>query len=227
MWTTFLRSLFIFFFVLLVMRFMGKREIGQLSVFDFVVSIMIADFAVLSIEDPNMPLINGLIPMLTMISAQILLSYLSLKSRMIRYIVDGKPTILIQNGKIQEREMKKQRYNMDDLLLQLREQNVANVADVEMAVLETSGELSVFLKEEKETLKKEDVWPEKRSSQVFRLPVPLVIDSQVQEDGLKRVGKSRIWLEKQLRKYGYQSVREVFFVSVDHTGKLYIDPRED
>ncbi len=149
--TMLFRSLFIYLFVLLIMRLMGKREIGKLSVFDLVVSIMIADFAVISIENTKMPFVNGLLPIVVMMAAQILFSWLSLKSSTIRNIVDGRPTYIIKNGKINEDEMKKHRYNMDDLLLQLREHKIANVDDVEFAILETTGKLTVFPKEGKVT----------------------------------------------------------------------------
>ncbi|MDA8351934.1 MAG: DUF421 domain-containing protein [Firmicutes bacterium] len=227
MWTMLFRSLLIYLFVLIVLRLMGKREIGKLSVFDLVVSIMIADFAVLSIENTDMPFFSGLVPILVMMSAQILFSWLSLKSATIRHLVDGKPTYLIRNGKIQEEEMRRHRYNMDDLLVQLREKNVANVDDVEFAILETSGKLSVFPKTEKEAVKKEDVLGPPPFPRMMSLPIPLVIDREVQEDSLREIGKDRFWLEEQLKKYGYQDLNQVFFVSVDHTGRLYIDPRDD
>ena len=222
--TMMIRALFIYLFVLLIMRLMGKREIGKLSVFDLVVSIMIADFAVISIENTNMPFVYGLLPIVVMMAAQILFSWLSLKSSTIRNIIDGKPTYIIKNGKINEREMKKHRYNMDDLLLQLREHKIANVDDVEFAILETTGKLTVFPKEGKSPLKKEDLLPSRR---VSRLPIPLVIDSQIQRDSLKMIGQDEAWLRDQLQRYGYKDLDQVFFVSVDHTGKLYVDARDD
>ncbi|PTX55344.1 uncharacterized membrane protein YcaP (DUF421 family) [Melghirimyces profundicolus] len=226
MLTILLRSLFIYLFVLFVMRLMGKREIGKLSVFDLVVSIMIADLAVLSIEDTRMPFIHGLMPIVVMMAAQILFSWLSLKSPTLRHLMDGKGTYLIKNGKIQEEEMKKHRYNIDDLMIQLREKNIADPADVEFAILETSGKLSVFPKEGKQPLTKEDVM-NPPFPRIMRLPVALVIDGNVQEHSLHRIGKDSSWLREELRKYGYHDPNQVFFVSVDHTGRLYIDPRKD
>lgn len=215
--TIILRSLFIYFFVLLVMRLMGKREIGKLSVFDLVVSIMIADFAVLSIEDTKLPLFLGLLPIITMMTVQILLSWLSMKSSSIRHIVDGKPTILIKDGNIQEEEMKHHRYNLDDLMTQLREKNISNVAEVDFAILETSGKLSVFPKNASQG----------EPSQQFFLPLPLVIDGRIQLDRLEQIGKDREWLQNQLERYGYPDTDSVFFVSLDRYGRLYIDPKQD
>ncbi|MDR6226355.1 uncharacterized membrane protein YcaP (DUF421 family) [Desmospora profundinema] len=224
-WTIFLRSLFVYFFVLLVMRLMGKREIGKLSVFDLVVSIMIADFAVISIQDPKIPVIHGIIPMVTMLGAQVFLALVTLKSSRIRAVVEGKPSILISNGKVQEKEMRKQRYNMEDLMVQLREKNISNVADVEFAILEPSGKLSVFPKEEHLPLTKGDYFGE--VDRLSRLPVPVVIDGKVQEDALEDLKKDRSWLMEQLLRYGYPNLKDVFFASIDENGRFYIDPRED
>jgi len=145
----FFRTLFMYFFILMVMRLMGKREIGKLSVFDLVVSIMIADLAVIFIENGDQPVIQGILPIVTLMVTQIALSYLSLKNQTVRHLVDGKPAVLIEDGKIREKEMARNRYNLDDLMAQLREKNIDNIADVEFAILETSGKLSVFPKEEK------------------------------------------------------------------------------
>jgi uncharacterized membrane protein YcaP (DUF421 family) len=213
LWTVILRSFFIYIFVMVIMRMMGKREIGKLSVFDVVVSIMIADFAVLSIEDLKMPLINGIMPIIVVASAQILLSYISLKNAKIRHIVDGEPIVLIRNGKIQEKEMARHRYNLDDLLTQLREKNIAHVGDVEFALLETTGKLSVF--------------PKKNVSSLMKLPLPVIIEGRVQEDALEQIGQNRFWLKNQIQKYGYRDLKEIFFASIDQNGKLYIDPRKD
>ncbi|WP_455428659.1 DUF421 domain-containing protein [Kroppenstedtia eburnea] len=225
--TMLFRSLFIYLFVLLIMRLMGKREIGKLSVFDLVVSIMIADFAVISIENTKMPFLNGLLPIVVMMAAQILFSWLSLKSSTVRNVIDGRPTFIIKNGKINEDEMKKHRYNMDDLLLQLREHKIANVDDVEFAILETTGKLSIFPKEEKAPVLKGDLGDLMSTRRIPRLPVSLVIDSQIQQDSLKQLGLDEAWLRDQLQRYGHKDLNKVFFVSIDHKGKLYVDSRED
>lgn len=225
MWTILLRSVFIYFFVLLVMRIMGKREIGKLSVFDLVVSIMIADFAVISIEDTELPLFHGIIPIIVMVTAQVLLAWVTMKSPPLRNIVEGKPSVLIKNGKIQERELRKQRYNMEDLMVQLRDRNIYDLADVEFAILESSGKLSVIPREEQTPLTKGDFL--QKVDRLTRLPVPVIIDSQVQKESLKQLGQDQEWLEKRLRQYGYKDIHEIFFASVDHRGRFYIDRRQD
>lgn len=143
------RTLFLYFLIVLIFRLMGKREIGELSILDLVVFIMIAEMAVTAIEAPSDPLINTVIPMLILMIIQISLAYLSLKNQKIRHILDGKPTIIINRGKVDEQAMRTQRYNFDDLMTQLRDKNINNVADVEFAILEPTGKLSVIERQKK------------------------------------------------------------------------------
>lgn len=139
-------TVLMYIFIFLSMRIMGKREIGKLSVFDLTISIMIAEIAVFVIEDIERPIYDGFVPMATLVLIQVLVAQISLKSRKLRLLVDGKPSILISDGKLHRGEMRKQRYNIDDLLLQLRGQNIDSPADVEFAILETSGQLTVIEK---------------------------------------------------------------------------------
>ncbi|MDF9843927.1 MULTISPECIES: DUF421 domain-containing protein [unclassified Paenibacillus] len=139
-------TVLMYFFIFLCMRVMGKREIGKLSVFDLTISIMIAEIAVFVIDDIKRPIYDGIVPMVTLVLIQIIVAQLSLKSRKLRLLIDGRPSVLISNGKLNRSEMRRQRYNMDDLLLQLRGQNIVSPADVEFAILETSGQLTVIEK---------------------------------------------------------------------------------
>lgn len=218
-----LRTLFLYFVILFVYRVMGKREIGKLSVFDFVVSFMIADIAVFAIEDPEMPLITGLGPIAVLVFTQIGISYLSLKSRKLREIVDGKPSIIIEKGKINEQEMRRQRYNFDDLLTQLREKNITNIADVEFAVLETSGKLSVIKKPEKESITPEAIGIKVENGGI---PLPVIIDGEVIDENLEKIGKTRLWLKQRLKAYGTTDFQKVFFASVDEKGEMFVDLRD-
>ncbi|MFE8703486.1 DUF421 domain-containing protein [Cytobacillus sp. FJAT-54145] len=204
-----IRTLFLYALIILIFRLMGKREIGELSVLDFVVYIMIAELAVVAIENPKDQLFHSVLPMLLIVMIQILFAFLSLKSKKFRDLVDGKPAIIINNGKIDENEMRKQRYNFDDLLLQLRENNVRNIGDVEFAILETSGKLSVFEKDRKEG----------------GITIPLIIDGVVQEENLERINKNNLWLRQQLRKRGYKEIKDISFCSYQN-GQFYIDVRK-
>lgn len=220
-----LRTLFMYFFVLITLRLMGKREIGKLSLFDLVVSIMIAEIAIFIIEDPKMSIIRGILPILALVITQIGLSYLTLKSKKIRELVEGKPSILIANGRIRDNEMAKQRYTIDDLLTQLREKNIGNIADVEFAILETSGKLSVFPKPANSPETKEEDLNISGQDYYF-LPVPLIADGRVMSKNLHKINKDRIWLKNKLSEYGHNNIEDIYFASVDHKGEFYIDPKD-
>ncbi|MEC0369664.1 DUF421 domain-containing protein [Paenibacillus chibensis] len=142
------RTVLMYFVIYLTLRIMGKREIGKLSIFDLVISIMIAEIGVFVLEDIKRPIYDGIFPMATLVIIQITIAFISLKSRKARLLFEGKPSILVSGGKLHRDEMKKQRYNLDDLLLQLRGQNIENIADVEFAILENSGQLTVIPKSE-------------------------------------------------------------------------------
>lgn len=208
------RTLLLYLLILLIFRLMGKREIGELSILDLVVYIMIAEMASLSIENTKDPLINTLLPIFVLVIIQISLALLSLKSKKFRDIVDGKPTVIINNGKIDEQAMKAQRYNFDDLLLQLREKDVGNIADVEFAILEPSGKLSIFQKNQGS----QDGSEQENGS----LALPLIIDGEIQEDNLLLIDKTSDWLLKQLKEKGYEEPGEISFCSFQN-GEFYID----
>lgn len=142
-----LRVVVVYLLIVLIFRLMGKREIGELGIIDLVVFIMIADIAVIAIERYNESFFKPMLPMGILVLIQIIFSHLSLRSRNFRKLVDGEPSIIIKDGKILEKQMKKQRYNFDDLLMQLRENNIRYISDVEFAILEPTGKLSVIKKE--------------------------------------------------------------------------------
>jgi len=205
---------------------MGKREIGKLSVFDLVVSIMMAEIAVFVIEDPDLALSRAILPIIILMITQIILSYITLKSKKIRELVEGKPTVLIANGKILDEEMRKQRYTVDDLLTQLRDKNINNIADVEFAILETSGKLSVFPKPEHQPVSKKDLNLTGQGKDYYGLPVPLIADGRVMSKNLKKIKKDERWLQQEMVKQGYPKIEDVYFASVDHTGSFFIDPKD-
>ncbi|RJX26501.1 MAG: DUF421 domain-containing protein [Dethiobacter sp.] len=221
MGTVFFRTLFIYFTVLLVMRLMGKREVGQLSTFDLVVAIMIAEIAVFPMQELQKPLYMGVIPMFILVGAEIFISYLCLHCKFLRRFVDGYPSVLIAEGKIMEKEMRKQRYNINDLMGQLRQKNVFNILDVEYAILETSGELSVMLKNTKRSVTPEDL---NLNPAYENIPAPLVLDGEVLPENLEYLGLSRIWLEDELKRYGLE-LKNVLYASMDCQGKLYISEK--
>jgi uncharacterized membrane protein YcaP (DUF421 family) len=221
MLTLLFRTVLVYFIVFLTMRLMGKREIGKLSVFDLVISIMIAEIAVFVLEDIRIPMANGLLPMFTLVFVQVVIAQISLKNEKVRRWFEGTPSVIIDHGKLNREEMSRERYNLDDLLLQLRENRVKNIADVEFAYLEPSGKLTIVEKP-KQAGVTENGRPKIRYE---GLPVPLIMDGKVQDEGLTKVGKTRFWLKSELQAHGVKDFKEVFFCSVDHRGKLYIDKK--
>ncbi|MFE4520606.1 DUF421 domain-containing protein [Cytobacillus firmus] len=201
------RTLFLYAVILLIFRLMGKREIGELSILDLVVYIMIAELAVVAIETPDSNILKNVFPMLLLMVVQIVLAIFSLKSKTFRDVVDGKPTIIINKGKIDENAMRKQRYNFDDLLLQLREKDIAKISDVEFAILESSGTLSVF---------------ERNDSKEGGITIPLIIDGTIQKTNLETINKSDFWLRQELRKEGYKEISNISFCSYEN-GQFYVD----
>ncbi|MGD8188861.1 DUF421 domain-containing protein [Brevibacillus ginsengisoli] len=206
-----MRTLFTYFFILILHRLMGKRELGKMSVFDVVISIMLAEMAVLVIVDVNRPAILFYLPMMLIAGLEIVMAFLSLKSKKIRDWIDGQPEMIMENGEIRDEAMRRNRLSMDDLLLKLRQKDVKSLADVEFAILETNGELSVFPKEQKLTT---------------GLSVPLIIDGEIREEALQRIGQNKFWLKKEIRKYGVKSAKEVSFCSIDSRGIMFIDKKD-
>jgi uncharacterized membrane protein YcaP (DUF421 family) len=223
--TIFLRTVLIYFVVFLMLRLMGKREIGKLSLFDLVISIMIAEIAVFVLEDVEKPVMDGIIPMATLVLIQIIIAYVTLKNRNLRILFDGKPSVIIKQGLIDREEMKKHRYNLDDLMQQLRQNKIMNVADVEFAVLEPSGKLSVVEKslKAKEAETAIDEQGLKGTIRYEGLPLPLIMDGKVQDDNLEKIGKTRFWLKNQLQFKGARDFKEVFYCSIDHRGRMFLD----
>ncbi|MGE7182720.1 DUF421 domain-containing protein [Peribacillus sp. NPDC006672] len=207
------RTTVIYLVIWFLFRMMGKREVGELSVLDLVVSIMIGDIAVLSFEDLERPFVRQTIPMFVLAFLQITLAFISLKSVRFRNFMDGKPQIIINQGKIDEKAMRKQRYNFDDLLTQLREQGINDLNVVKFAILETSGKLSVIKNTQEER------------SESVETPYPLIIDGEIQETNLEKIGKNHFWLRYQLKKMGETNIKEISICGyID--GQFYIDKNE-
>ena len=187
------RTFILYVIVLIVFRMMGKREVGELSLLDFAVYVLIAEVASLAIDNLEQPLMLAIVPIILLFIIQYLNAIFILKNKKMRDAIDGDPTIIIRDGRIVEAEMRKQRYNLDDLFQQLREQGITSVQSVAYAFLEQSGKLSVFQK----------------GKEPFILP--LVLDGYVDDKHLTFIGKNRKWLEDMLRNEGIHSTDEIFY----------------
>lgn len=211
-----------YFYVLFILRLTGKREIGQLSPFDFVVAIIIAELAAIPMEEKDIPLWHGLIPITVLGILEVFLSWLTLVSRPIRLVICGEPQVIIKNGKLLRGEMKKSRYNLDDLMAQLREKGVVDIQDVEFAILENSGRLSVIPKFQKRPLTPGDL---RIPTGYEGLPLVLVMDGEIINGSLKEANVTRDWIIKKLKEKNL-SLEQVLIAYLTADGKLFINERD-
>ena len=177
-WTIIFRTVLFYFLVVIAYKIMGKREVGELGVFDFIISMLISQLIAICIENYKDPIWFVIVPTLILVLFQIVFSFLSLKSNKFRDILDGKESVIISNGKLNFSEMKKQKYNLNDLLLQLRDKGIRTIEEVDYAILETNGKLSVFQKQDD-------------NNNVF--PLPLVLDGVIEENN--ELSKKKINLD--------------------------------
>ena len=219
---TFFRSIVLYIIVLIVMRLMGKREIGQLQPFELAISIMIADLATIPMTEIGIPIFNGIIPILGLLLMHLIISIINLKSLKGREIICGKPTILIYRGKIDEKALKKERFTINELQEKLRGNNIVNLGDVEYAILETSGEVTIIQKPEKRGTIPEDfnIKPDYEG-----IPYDLVIDGKIMNKNLKSIGKNYSWLKKQVEKFGIKP-EEALIVTIDGKGQIFCQKKE-
>ena len=220
----FVRTLILYILIIVVLRLMGKRQVGQLQPSELVVALIIADLAAVPMSEVGIPLINGIIPIITLFIMEELLSYISMKSERARGLISGKPSILIERGTIIEDELRRIRYNINDLLEQLRLKNFSNVEDVSYAILETSGQLSVIPKEEKMPVTLKDM---NLKAKTQHLPVTVIIDGRIISDNLYKIGLSNNWLADQLRKNSIKSSEDVFFAYLNPERKFIYQLRSN
>lgn len=218
----FIRVLILYILVLIIMRLMGKRELGELQPFELVISIMIADLAAVPMADTGIPITNGIIPILALLLIDLIISIINMKSIWGRRIICGKPSILIYRGKIDEKQIKKEKITINELQERLREKNVFNLGDVEYAILETSGQISVIQKPEKRSTIPEDfsIIPEYEG-----IPYDLVVDGKVMHENLRTIGKDYKWLLKESEKFKIKP-EEALVITYDGKGQIFCQAKE-
>ena len=175
-----IKTILLYLFIVVVYRIMGKKEVGKLSIIDLIVSILIAELAAISIEETDRSIFMSIVPIVVLVVIQVGVSYISMKSFKLRKVIDGNPTVIIKNGKLNFKEMSKLRYTLDDLIAQLREQGIKSIEEVNYAVLENNGKLSVFDKEKE-------------------YPLPIIIDGNIDYSVLKDMKKDNKWINKILK----------------------------
>ena len=191
----FYRSIIFYIVIAIGYRIMGKREIGELSIMDFIVSIFMAELVAISIENYKSNMLLSLIPIIVLTIIQVSLSYVSMKSNKTRNIVDGSPSVIINRGKINFEEMKHQRYNLDDLLTSLRNNSIKSIEEVDYAILETSGKLSIF---------------KKQDDLSSTYPLPLILDGKLDKDVLRQIRRKEDWLYKELERKN-TNINDIFY----------------
>lgn len=217
-----LRTLILYMLVVIAFRLMGKREIGQLQPFELVVILMISDLAAIPSENVGIPLLSGIIPILVLLLSSLTLAWITLKNEKARTIICGTPSILIERGKILEKELTKNNYNLTDLLEELRIKNVPNIADVEFAVLETNGQLSVFPKSQKRPTIPEDFHI---TTKFEGLPLTIISDGKLNSKNLQQDNKDLTWLKGELKKHSIDKIENVLLASLDSSGTLYVQAK--
>lgn len=223
MLVVFIRTLILYSVVVVVMRLMGKRQIGQLQPFELVVAIMISELAAVPMQNTGIPLVNGVIPIITLLIVQTLFSFISLKSLKARAIICGKPTILVENGKIIEENLRKEMYTLNDLQEHLRIKNIPNIADVEFAILETNGQLSVIPKSQKRPINPEDL---EIPTKYEGLTLDLIIDGNIISKNLAKAKLDINWLKSELKKFEIFDIDKVLYASLDSDGNLYYQEKK-
>lgn len=190
-WNMIFKTIILYAFIIIVYRIMGKKEVGKLSIVDLIVSILIAELAAISIESSDRSIFTSLVPIVVLVIIQVGLGYVSLKNFKIRKFIDGDPTVIIKDGKVNFKEMTHLRYTLDDLISQLREQEVKSIGEVDYAVLENNGKLSVF-----KTCKD--------------YPLPIIVDSNIDYKVLKDLKKDEKWISNILDEKGL-TLQDVFY----------------
>lgn len=218
-----IRTLIVYFALLLFMRLMGKRQLSELELPELAVAVLIADLGAHPLQDIGIPLMNGLLPMVILFCCEILISGAAMKSPRLRAALFGKPSFLIKDGKIVQREMRRARFTPDELAEELRSKDITDIAHVQYAILETDGELSAIL------------YPQYRPATASDLglspagggyPLILVNDGRVLSDNLRFLGRDENWLRRELKRFGLKSAKDAYLLIADKTGTTFCAPME-
>ena len=218
------RTLIVFLSIYAAMRLMGKRQLGQLEPSELVVAVLITDMAAHPLQDIGIPLLNGLLPIAILLSCELLISWLCLKSSRLRALCFGKPSILMQDGRIRLEELRRNRFSLDELCEELRGKGVTDLSTVRCAVLETDGTLNVLLNTASQA-----VTPKQMGLEVpdGGLPVTLISDGVINMKNLPLVRKDEKWLLKELRSRGYTSPRQISYMNMDAPGRIFLQEKDE
>lgn len=219
-----MRTLILYLLIILGIRLMGKRQVGELEPSELVLALIIADLAAVPMQDFGIPLLAGVIPIFTLLCVTMILSVLTVKSIRFRALICGRPSVIVADGKLRQREMYRNRFTLDELMEELRMQGVSDLTTVKYAILETNGRVSVLLKSEEMPVTAKQM---QLHTQEPGLPVILINDGRLITHNLKGRGLDDIWLQKQLEAHHVRRPEQVFLLTVDETGSVYFVPKEE
>ncbi|WP_338472359.1 DUF421 domain-containing protein [Niallia sp. XMNu-256] len=222
-----LRLAIAFVTLLFLTRLMGRKEISQMTFFNFISAISIGHIGGSLAIDASLTITNGLLALIAWTAFTIFISILDLKSQKLRVAIEGEPRILVKKGKIMEDELRKVRLDIDALNTLLRKKNVFSLSEVNYAIFETDGTLSVMKKESKQPLTKGDLNINQKNAHVFPISTSVISDGKIKEENLEKLNLNRQWLENQLKDHGINSITDVFYAEIQKDGTLYIDPKND
>lgn len=230
MFIVLLRTVFLYALVILVIRLMGKRQIGELQPYEFVITIMISDLAALPMQDTRLPLILGVIPIITLLFIKTLLSLLQLKSQKARKILEGEPCILIARGKIKFENLKKQQINLDELMEEIRLAGYFDLSEIEYGILENNGQMSFLTSNNNHSSKssnESNSSSNSTSNSKPLLPIIYILDGEFNRNALTSSNKSDEWVVKELKKHKVNSIKDVLIAMTDTNGKFIYQLHKD
>ncbi len=219
----FVRTVILYVFIIAGIRLMGKRQVGELEPSELVLALILADLAAVPMQDFGIPLLSGVIPILTLLALTMLISMLTMKSVKFRALICGRPSIIVENGILHQREMAKNRFTVDELMEELRMKGISDIATVKYAILETNGQLSVLPFNQEKPPTAQDM---KMNLKETGLPIVIINDGRVLDHNLATRGYDRVWLDRQLKAHGIKRPEDVYLLTADEKGKVYFAPKE-
>lgn len=221
--TVFVRTIIIYLLFITTIRLMGKRQVGELQISELIITFMLSELAVNPIQDISIPITYAVIPLLLLLTVEVILSFWVTKSKIVKKLFFGNPSIIIKNGILNQKELSKLRIGINELLSELRLKGFADISDIEYAIIEQNGKLSVFPKIEKQPVTLEDLEIKKKESGIS---LPLVIDGSIDLSNLQNLNRSEKWLNSYLARHKLQ-IKDIFLLSCDNSGKISIVMKEE
>ena len=219
----FVRTVILYFAILISMRIMGKRQLGEMEISEFIVAALIADLAATPLQDIGIPLLNGLVPIIIMFCFEIIIAGLNMRSVKLRKLTYGRPEIIIRNGRIIREAMQKNRFTLDELMQELRAQGLTDTAQVEYAVLETNGQLSIILKSGDQPATASQMGVDADDVSYAHI---IINEGRILDNNLELLGRDRRWLSNELKRQNFRSADEVYILTLSESGRVFCQAKE-